>query len=594
MKKMISILCALSLCASFTSVFADSSGDKEYSSEGGYFITDYRGITCYYDTDGSKYDYYLHEDTNSVSLYYRSGTKRDVIVPETVNGVPVTMVSGFEGNRERPVSIIFPDTVTTIDSFDKYINLKSIKLSNSLTEIGYAVFSECTSLESIEIPSSVTKIDQAAFSKCTSLRRVTFNEGLLSIGVIAFADCPIEFVKLPSTLAKIGRSCFLRNKALKTITIPENVRHIEENVFGQSAIETVELKCKAEYIGYGAFSGENLREVAGLSKEDIIQFWTAFNNTPWQKQMVDENEPFLVDKNGRLVAYVGTQTEIELPDTVKTVGSGAFAGKPITSVVIPSSVTEIEETAFYQCEELRSITIPASVTQIGKLAFSNCYRLKNITFEYSDKMLNLGSSAFQFTLASPETVMTNNRRYSNQQTAFQNTYFDEDYVPVSNNGVYYDDEYIEPEQLFKPPTAPEATAAASPTTTEVPVPEVTETPEELTVTANSDGISVSIGNKEVDFNDAQPFVDENGRTQIPFRAVAEALGCTVDWDDETQTATLSKDNRMVIIKIGNANMQIGKNIITMDTTAQIVNERTYIPVRFVGEALGMKVNWESK
>ena len=72
------------------------------------------------------------------------------------------------------------------------------------------------------------------------------------------------------------------------------------------------------------------------------------------------------------------------------------------------------------------------------------------------------------------------------------------------------------------------------------------------------------------------------------------MGCTVEWNDAAQTATLTKDNTVVIISIGNASMQVGKDIITMDTTAQIINERTYIPVRFVGEALGMTVNWESK
>ena len=44
----------------------------------------------------------------------------------------------------------------------------------------------------------------------------------------------------------------------------------------------------------------------------------------------------------------------------------------------------------------------------------------------------------------------------------------------------------------------------------------------------------------------------------------------------------------------NTDLQVGNETITMDTTAQIIDERTYIPIRFVGEALGMKVNWESK
>ncbi|MGN0182692.1 MAG: stalk domain-containing protein [Candidatus Ornithomonoglobus sp.] len=50
----------------------------------------------------------------------------------------------------------------------------------------------------------------------------------------------------------------------------------------------------------------------------------------------------------------------------------------------------------------------------------------------------------------------------------------------------------------------------------------------------------------------------------------------------------------IIIAIDNTDMQVGQKLVKMDTTAQIVNDRTYIPVRFAREALGMDVIWQSE
>ena len=89
-------------------------------------------------------------------------------------------------------------------------------------------------------------------------------------------------------------------------------------------------------------------------------------------------------------------------------------------------------------------------------------------------------------------------------------------------------------------------------------------------------------------------IDENNRTQIPIRAIGEMLGCDVDWNGDSQTVTITKDDKLIVIVIGKKEMQSGKEVIEMDTEAKIVNDRTYIPVRFVGEAFGMQVNYNGQ
>lgn len=214
--------------------------------------------------------------------------------------------------------------------------------------------------------------------------------------------------------------------------------------------------------------------------------------------------------------------------------------------------------------------VPASVTSIGQLAFSHCRNLKNIIFEASDTTLNLGSSAFQFTAVTEDTFVTNNRNYSNKETAFANTSLVEE----------------------EPVTTQEPETTKEPEPSETPEIEI-EQKKTLKVSSEKGVITVSVDDKPILFTDALPFIDENERTQIPIRAAAEALDSDVEWDETTQTVTITKGDTKITIVIGSDQMKINDSVITMDTEARIVNERTYIPIRFAGEALGMEVEWYS-
>lgn len=122
-------------------------------------------------------------------------------------------------------------------------------------------------------------------------------------------------------------------------------------------------------------------------------------------------------------------------------------------------------------------------------------------------------------------------------------------------------------------------------------PSQTAEPKTLTVKSGAE-ISVYVNGERVGFPDAKPFVDENNRTQVPIRAVSEMLECSVKWSQETKTATITRESgETVKITAGSNIMIVNDKTVVMDTFAAVVNDRTYIPVRFVGEALGLKVEW---
>lgn len=84
----------------------------------------------------------------------------------------------------------------------------------------------------------------------------------------------------------------------------------------------------------------------------------------------------------------------------------------------------------------------------------------------------------------------------------------------------------------------------------------------------------------------------NDRTLIPFRALFEAMNCTVDYDDVTETATAT-DTIITIKLTNNSNTAYVDGVAyELDVPAQIIDDRFLIPLRFVSEAMGSKVDWE--
>lgn len=103
-------------------------------------------------------------------------------------------------------------------------------------------------------------------------------------------------------------------------------------------------------------------------------------------------------------------------------------------------------------------------------------------------------------------------------------------------------------------------------------------------------ISIYLNDQPLALED-QPII-KNGRVLVPMRGFFQALGVEVEWDEITRTAVGTRAGIVVKIPIGSAAPTVNGLIYPIDVPAIIINSRTYIPLRFVGEAFGDRVVWE--
>ncbi len=111
-------------------------------------------------------------------------------------------------------------------------------------------------------------------------------------------------------------------------------------------------------------------------------------------------------------------------------------------------------------------------------------------------------------------------------------------------------------------------------------------------TAFSSNISVLLNGSPIVFD--QSPINDNGRILVPMRAIFEAMGATVDWNESTQTAIATKGNTVITMKIGNNILIKDGQGIYLDVAPKIVNGRTLVPARAVAESFGASVEWNGK
>ena len=113
----------------------------------------------------------------------------------------------------------------------------------------------------------------------------------------------------------------------------------------------------------------------------------------------------------------------------------------------------------------------------------------------------------------------------------------------------------------------------------------------MVVTAQSD-VRVTLDGNEILFPDAKPFIDERDRVLVPIRFVSEALGALVDWENESRTAVIKQDNDEIRYTVYQPMAYLNGEMMVMDTYGILEDNRTMVPIRFISELLGCRVEWQ--
>ena len=195
----------------------------------------------------SDFEFRLSKDGNFIGITKYKGNAKNLVIPETIQGLPVEVISGFIGNKK----------------------IKSVVIPSSVKVIEELAFSSCESLENVTLPEELFVIGKKAFSNCVSLKMVTLPEKLFVIEKEAFQKTGLTSVTLPKGLEYLETDAFKECNNLAEINIPDDAAFLLKNA--TECVEALkERGCKETFFtvtGDKIFSGSIINESVAFQKE---------------------------------------------------------------------------------------------------------------------------------------------------------------------------------------------------------------------------------------------------------------------------------------------------------------------------------------
>lgn len=351
-------------------------------------------------------------------------------------------------NNNKIKSIELSENITEIQesAFIECHYLSEIKLNENLKTIGDFAFKDCISLTKIVIPDTVESIGNSAFEGCVKLNTVTLSDRMLYVSSSLFKNCisltsvvfskslykifdsafenciSLKNIRIPNTVSSIGEKCFARCVNLRKVILSVNIKTLPKGCFEECYnLKTIKYSNNLKSIEENAFNYcYNLQE---LKLSDIKCHENALINCDKSETVSD-----FVYKGSSIIGYYGTETNIVIPQTyqlngetitIKSIEKTAFNNNQIIKeVLIPNTIENISYFAFENCYNLEKATINCGIDYCQSL-FKNCYKLKDVTL--SDQIETLYANTFLNCISLESIKLPQNLKYLGRST-FENCY----------------------------------------------------------------------------------------------------------------------------------------------------------------------------
>lgn len=409
-------------------ITVNMTGDVSLTSEVGPSEPIYEDTTCGSYTFSSEgihtVEYMLYDKTkigsNRGSIFSQDAIDKDpYISPQLLTGPTIPEIS-VDAAKLVYADLSKLDTLDALPVYCFYLcnSLDTIILPDNIRCLSESSFLGCSSLQNFTLPKKLGEIQGYCFCDCKNISHFDFPRGLYNIGNDAFSGTSIrhidisqtliqyiygsfssiytlESIKLPSSLIEIDSSAFYDCISLKSITIPKNVIHIGYYAFyGCSSLKSITIPKNVTYIGDYAFSGTYFLKdnFINLSSLDAIK------NNYWRANILsgdsyETEDGFIINSTTQtLLKYRNMNNDVIVPEGIKIINTSAFNNSTIRTIVLPSTLTKINDSAFANCKSLEYIEIPNSVTSIGYHAFASCESLTSFTIP--DSVTSLGETVF--------------------------------------------------------------------------------------------------------------------------------------------------------------------------------------------------------
>lgn len=360
-------------------------------------------------TTASAYDFYVN------GIYYNQYTLSSVEVT-----YKNTAYNSYSGYISIPSSInVNGKTYAVIRigdyAFKNCTGVTGVSLPSSISSIGTDGFAG-SGLVNANFPNSLTEVGASAFMDCKSLKNVTFGTGLTEISPFMFIRCTaLEYIAIPNSITRIRYDAFQDCSSLKTVSIGTGITAIEHHAFAQcsalkwvtclaptppSVTSTTFLDCNQSNVGlFVTYRSINAYKNANYWKDFkfVVSAYDFYSNGIYYS-IRSSNTVAVTYRDGDYDTYSGN---IGIPSTVAfggttytvtTIGQNAFRGERVTGVTIPSTVTAIEERAFWMQQSMGNVSLPSNLTTIETYAFCWCSNMTSVTIPNS--VTTLGENAF--------------------------------------------------------------------------------------------------------------------------------------------------------------------------------------------------------